>query len=184
MIDLLADGRSWDLLSDNAAQCQKRPLAIGFGKRFPKLSQGYSLILLQRARGGTGQGLVCRMVILRVEPVPGERGSNPPISGAPGLQLWRLAPRIDNAERQVRSVCVFCNFQKGPNIAGYDPESRKLTRLFNPRRQRWRAHFRWEGPTLVGKTAVGRTTLDVLAMNHPDRVELRRLLIEAGLLPP
>jgi hypothetical protein len=28
-----------------------------------------------------------------------------------------------------------------------------------------------------------RTTLHVLAMNHPDRVEVRRLLIEAGLFP-
>ena len=79
--------------------------------------------------------------------------------------------------------CPHCNFQKGPNIAGYDPKSRKLTRLFNPRRHRWNAHFRWEGPILVGKTAIGRTTLDVLEMNHPDRVELRRLLIKIGMLP-
>jgi len=35
----------------------------------------------------------------------------------------------------------------------------------------------------VGKTAFGRTTLYVLAMNHPDRIELRRLLIEEGLFP-
>jgi hypothetical protein len=74
--------------------------------------------------------------------------------------------------------------QKGPNIAGLDPNTGRLTRLFNPRRQRWSAHFAWDGPLLVGKTAVGRTTLYVLNMNHPDRVELRRLLIAAGLFPP
>ena len=61
--------------------------------------------------------------------------------------------------------------------------TKKLTRLFNPRRDRWNAHFQWDGPVLRGKTAIGRTTLYVLAINHPDRVEVRRLLIEAGLFP-
>jgi HNH endonuclease len=80
--------------------------------------------------------------------------------------------------------CPHENFHKGPNIAGLDPETRRLTRLFNPRRQRWSAHFAWEGALLIGKTAIGRTTIHVLKMNHPDRVELRRLLIAAGLFPP
>jgi hypothetical protein len=79
--------------------------------------------------------------------------------------------------------CPHDNYYKGPNIAGIDPVTKKLTPLFNPRRNRWSAHFQWDGPVLVGKTAVGRTTLYVLAMNHPDRIEVRRLLIEAGLFP-
>jgi HNH endonuclease len=79
--------------------------------------------------------------------------------------------------------CPHDNYHKGPNLAGIDPVTKKLTRLFNPRRDRWNAHFQWDGPLLLGRTAVGRTTLYVLAMNHPDRVEVRRLLIEAGLFP-
>src|SRR5271156_1092892 len=55
--------------------------------------------------------------------------------------------------------CPHDNYHKGPNIAGLDPETGRLTRLFNPRRQRWSAHFAWNGPLLVGKTAIGRTTL-------------------------
>jgi hypothetical protein len=35
---------------------------------------------------------------------------------------------------------------------------------------------------IIGKTAVGRTTVEVLAMNDPDRVALREELIEQGLL--
>ena len=80
--------------------------------------------------------------------------------------------------------CPHDNYHKGPNIAGLDPETGRLTRLFNPRRHRWSAHFAWDGPRLVGKTAIGRTTISVLDMNHPDQVEIRRLLIEAGLFPP
>ena len=77
--------------------------------------------------------------------------------------------------------CPHDNYHKGPNLAGIDPVTKKLTRLFNPRRDRWNAHFQWDGPVLLGMTTIGRTTLYVLAMNHPDRVEVRRILIEAVL---
>ncbi len=80
--------------------------------------------------------------------------------------------------------CPHCNFHKGPNIAGVDPSSGKITRLFNPRQDRWKTHFTWDGPVLNGKTAVGRTTVLVLDINHPDRVEIRRVLGEVGLFPP
>jgi hypothetical protein len=36
---------------------------------------------------------------------------------------------------------------------------------------------------LVGRTAVGRTTISVLRINLPDRVRLRRELIEEGVFP-
>jgi HNH endonuclease len=79
--------------------------------------------------------------------------------------------------------CLRCNLHKGPNLAGIDPITKKLTGLFNPRLQRWTRHFRWEGPLLVGKTAQGRTTIEVLAMNDSDRIALRQELLEQGLLP-
>ena len=42
--------------------------------------------------------------------------------------------------------CPHDNFHKGPNFAGLDPLTKRLTRLFNPRRQRWGTHFAREGP--------------------------------------
>jgi hypothetical protein len=57
-------------------------------------------------------------------------------------------------------------------------------RLFNPRRHRWRRHFRWDGPYLVGRTAIGRVTVQVLAMNDPVRVTLRQTLLDEGLWEP
>ncbi len=80
--------------------------------------------------------------------------------------------------------CFFCNSYKGSNIAGLDPQSRQLSRLFHPRRDRWRDHFRWEGPTLVGVTPVGRTTAEVLTINATDSVLLRGSLIGEGIFPP
>ena len=52
--------------------------------------------------------------------------------------------------------CFYCNSPKGRNIAGLDPRTGRLTRLFHPRRHRWARHFRWDGPVLVGRTPVGR----------------------------
>ncbi|MBI4861143.1 MAG: HNH endonuclease [Candidatus Riflebacteria bacterium] len=80
--------------------------------------------------------------------------------------------------------CHHDNLHKGTNLTGIDPRSRKLTRLFHPRRQRWSRHFLWAGPIIVGRTAVGRTTVAVLALNAPDRAALREALIEAGEFPP
>lgn len=76
---------------------------------------------------------------------------------------------------------LHCNSHKGPNIAGMDPRTKKLTKLFHPRRHKWDRHFRWVGPVLVGRTAVGRVTVVVLAMNDPDLLEVRRALIEEGI---
>lgn len=72
--------------------------------------------------------------------------------------------------------------KSGPNLTVIDPETNKLTRLFNPRRHRWSTHFRWGQAVLIGKTAVGRTTIEVLAMNDPDRIALRQELMNQGLL--
>jgi hypothetical protein len=79
---------------------------------------------------------------------------------------------------------LHCNRHKGTDLAGIDRKTRKLTRLFNPRRHRWSRHFRWEEAVLVGKTAVGRTTSEVLAMNDPVRVALRQQLLDEGIVFP
>ena len=77
-------------------------------------------------------------------------------------------------------ACLHCNSHKGPNIGGIDPRSQKFTALFNPRRHKWGRHFGWDGALLVGRTPIGRTTVIVLDMNHPDLVAVRQALIEEG----
>jgi hypothetical protein len=80
--------------------------------------------------------------------------------------------------------CLRCNRHKGPNLSGIDPLTTKLTPLFHPRRHRWDRHFRWDGPVLVGRTAVGRTTIAVLDINADLRTALRQELIDEGLILP
>lgn len=79
-------------------------------------------------------------------------------------------------------ACFYCNSYKGSNVAGYDPVTDRLQPLFDPRQHVWSEHFAWHGAELVGQTPIGRTTIEVLRINLPERVEHRRRLIEAGLL--
>ena len=90
----------------------------------------------------------------------------------------------DDEPSNLALACVHCNRHKGPNLTGLDPANRELTRLYNPRRDRWREHFAWQGVVLIGLTAVGRTTVQVLAMNDREMVEARETLIAEGRFPP
>ena len=80
-------------------------------------------------------------------------------------------------------ACFDCNSNKGPNIAGIDPASGTITPLFHPRRHPWKRCFRWDGPVLVGRTPIGRTTIAVLEINLPLRVIFRQTLIDEGVFP-
>src|SRR5206468_4276572 len=79
-------------------------------------------------------------------------------------------------------ACCYCNRYQGPNLSGVDPDSRKITALFHPRRDTWREHFSWDGSRLVGRTATGRATIQTLRLNRADAVSVRQLLIREGLL--
>lgn len=75
-------------------------------------------------------------------------------------------------------ACFSCNLRKGPNLSGLDPVSGELMRLFHPRTDVWEQHFAWKGAWLQGKTSIGRTTIAVLDINHPDAVAVREALLD------
>ena len=77
--------------------------------------------------------------------------------------------------------CLFCNLRKGTDIAAYDDETGALVALYNPRMQLWDEHFRINDVLIEGETAEGRVTVKLLQMNHPQQIEARAALIEAGL---
>ena len=81
-------------------------------------------------------------------------------------------------------ACFHCNNHKGPNIAGIDPLTGMTTRLFHPRVDDWHEHFQWSSAFLEGRTAIGRTTVEVLEINLRHRVLHRQTLMEEGVFPP
>lgn len=83
-------------------------------------------------------------------------------------------------------ACFGCNGRKFTRTAHTDPLTGETVPLFNPRKQIWNEHFAWSEDTtqLTGQTPCGRATVEVLALNRFGVVNLRRLLISAGLHPP
>lgn len=91
--------------------------------------------------------------------------------------------RADDTPDNLALSCPKCNRRKGPNLVGIDPATQTLIRLFDPRTESWPAHFRWNGPLLVGLTACGRATIAVLDLNDEERVRLRQSLIAESVFP-
>jgi hypothetical protein len=73
------------------------------------------------------------------------------------------------------------NKHTGPNIASVDPHTGMRTWLFTPRTDQCDDPCRLNADgTIMGRTAAGRATARVLALNTPDRVQDRAVLIEVG----
>ena len=77
-------------------------------------------------------------------------------------------------------ACLHCNRHKGPNLAGLDPINGELVKLFHPRRDFLGDHFEWHGTDLIGRTAIGRATVRVLAINALDFLAVRDSLQREG----
>lgn len=95
------------------------------------------------------------------------------------LQIEHIRPRKHHGGDESENLalaCIDCNLHKGPNLAGIDESSGTLTELFHPRVQDWSEHFEMRGPLIIGKTATGRVTVDVLNMNSVEQVTLRLLV--------
>ena len=107
----------------------------------------------------------------------------------PGIfEVEHVIPRKHGGPTTLSNLAYSClhdNRHKGSDLAGIDRATSrtKLVRLFNPRRHKWDRHFRWDGPYLVGRTAIGRVTVQVLAMNDPVRIALREELIQESVFP-
>jgi len=83
----------------------------------------------------------------------------------------------ESVDENLALACPHCNRFKGPNIAGLDPDTKALTRLFNPRIDAWANHFQFDGPRLKGKTPIGRATIQVLSMNADELLLIRVALL-------
>jgi hypothetical protein len=98
-----------------------------------------------------------------------------------------LAQGGSNAEANLWLACPICNRYKGDKTTAVDPETGGTVPLFNPRTQTWSDHFRWsdDGLRIIGRTAVGRATVEALHLSDdPDVLEVRSYWVLAGWHPP
>lgn len=95
------------------------------------------------------------------------------------LQVEHVVPKKHGGGDEVENLalaCIDCNLHKGTNLTGLDPDTGRVTVLFNPRAQIWEEHFCLVGIQLVGKSAIGRTTIVVFEMNSDDQLDFRSAL--------
>ena len=69
-------------------------------------------------------------------------------------------------------ACWRCNRHKGSDLTSFDPQTRQLSPLFNPRTQVWTEHFAY-GEVIIGLTPEGRTTVNLLRLNSEERLNER-----------
>jgi|SRR6266850_5346451 len=91
-----------------------------------------------------------------------------------------------NANDNLAFSCQGCNGHKYARTEATDPVTGKMVLLFNPRHQIWSQHFGWtaDGTRVEGKSPVGRATVLALQLNRPGLLNLRRLMVIAGIHPP
>ena len=83
-------------------------------------------------------------------------------------------------------ACSGCNIFKSNKTVFLDTISQELHPLFHPRTMIWHDHFIWDDTLtlMIGKTAIGRATIEALKLNRRPIKNLRRALIAIHEHPP
>lgn len=105
------------------------------------------------------------------------------------FEVDHILPRVLGGQTEPDNLCYacpVCNNAKRSHTTAQDPQTGRRVRLFDPRRQQWYRHFHWsdDGGHVLGITAIGRATVEALAMNRPRLVHIRLLWVAMGLHPP
>jgi hypothetical protein len=80
-------------------------------------------------------------------------------------------------------ACPDCNYAKGSDIGTFAQDDETLVRFFNPRTDTWKDHFGLNDSVIMGKTEIGKATVDIFKFNEIDRLIFRQQLVEMNLYP-
>ena len=83
-------------------------------------------------------------------------------------------------------ACFHCNRRKSDLVTAVDPQTNATVQLFHPQQDGWDQHFAWneDSSELVGLTETGRATIEVLKINRPQLVRVRKMWVTLGEHPP
>lgn len=98
-----------------------------------------------------------------------------------------LAKGGSDDEMNLWLACPICNRHKSDKTEARDPETGQTVSLFHPGKQVWAEHFAWssDGIRIVGKTAIGRATVQALHLSDdPDALVTRSYWVLVGWHPP
>jgi hypothetical protein len=88
-----------------------------------------------------------------------------------------------NEPENLAYACLFCNRHKGTDIGSIHPNSGKLTRFYNPRKDRWSKHFQLNDVIIEPLTGIGEVTVRLFVFNNSERLLEREALVSIGAYP-
>lgn len=105
------------------------------------------------------------------------------------LEMEHLLPLAEGGtdeEVNLWLACRDCNSYKSSKVYVFDAQTNRKVKLFNPRTQNWKRHFKLNenNTKIIGKTTCGRATMAALRMNEDQAVKARILWVAAGWYPP
>ena len=83
-------------------------------------------------------------------------------------------------------ACFHCNRRKSSHTSTINPLTQQTVSLFHPRKHAWNTHFVWSSDKLyvVGLTAIGQATIELLELNRERVLRIRAADIVATRHPP
>jgi hypothetical protein len=105
------------------------------------------------------------------------------------FSVEHILPIAKNGSSELANLalsCLGCNYHKSTKTEILELISQKITTLFDPRTMMWHDHFVWDETAIIiiGKTAIGRATIQALKLNRQQVKNLRRALIAIDEHPP
>ncbi len=79
--------------------------------------------------------------------------------------------------------CPHCNQNKGTDLTTFLASYADIQVIFNPRNDKWNDHFWVEEGEILPKSRIAEATIKLLKINEPERLILRKLLMEIGHYP-
>jgi len=104
------------------------------------------------------------------------------------FHLEHILPQAKGGTHDLKNValsCEGCNIGKRAYTEWPDPQDGMVVRLFNPRIDSWKGHFKWSEDLtqIIAITPVGRATSVLLELNRFGLVNSRKGLIAIGAHP-
>lgn len=105
------------------------------------------------------------------------------------FEIEHIVPLAEGGATELTNLCLSCptcNRHKATHTTAIDPQTRESVPLFHPQQELWEKHFSWniEATELIGLTAIGRATIELLKINRPQMVRVRKMWVKMGEHPP
>lgn len=97
-----------------------------------------------------------------------------------------ITPNNDDSLENLALACFHCNRRKSDRTEIFDETTNRTVRLFNPRTDDWKEHFKWseDGISILPKTEIGRLAISFLELNRERILSIRSADVAVNRHPP